>query len=117
MRVGGKYPNVWHYHHMMDPTTMSPGSIMPAYTFMAEREIDMASTPAKIRAMQTLGVPYPEGYDTKANDDLMKQANEIAADLKNNKVGIAANTEMIAIIAYLQRMGTDIKSAKVATNP
>jgi cytochrome c oxidase cbb3-type subunit I/II len=117
MRVGGKYPNVWHYHHMMDPTTMSPGSIMPAYTFMAEREIDMASTPAKIRAMQTLGVPYPEGYDTKANDDLTKQANEIAADLKNNKVGIAANTEMIAIIAYLQRMGTDIKSAKVATNP
>jgi cytochrome c oxidase cbb3-type subunit I/II len=117
MRVGGKYPNVWHYHHMMDPTTMSPGSIMPAYTFMAEREIDMASTPAKIRAMQTLGVPYPEGYDTKANDDLMKQANEIAADLKNNKVGIAASTEMIAIIAYLQRMGTDIKSAKVATNP
>lgn len=116
MRIGGKYPNVWHYHHMIDPTTMSPGSIMPAYAWMAERELDINSTPAKIRAMQTLGVPYPEGYDTKANDDLMKQANEIAADLKKNNVNIASNTELVALIAYLQRMGTDIKTATVAAN-
>jgi cytochrome c oxidase cbb3-type subunit I/II len=111
-RQGGKYPNVWHYHHMIDPTIMSPGSIMPSYAFMAENELDMTSTPAKIRAMQTLGVPYPEGYDVKANDDLTKQAKSIADDLKKNKVSIDSNKELIAIIAYLQRLGTDIKASK-----
>ena len=116
LRVGGKYPNVWHYNHMIDPTTMSPGSIMPAYAWMADRDLDISSTPAKIRAMQTLGVPYPEGYDAKANDDLMKQANEIATDLKNNSVTIASNKELIALIAYLQRMGTDIKASHTASN-
>lgn len=111
-RQGGKYPNVWHYHHMIDPTIMSPGSIMPSYAFMAENELDFTSTPAKIRAMQTLGVPYPEGYDVKANDDLTKQAKSIADDLKKNKVSIDSNKELIAIIAYLQRLGTDIKASK-----
>ena len=111
-RQGGKYPNVWHYHHMIDPTIMSPGSIMPSYAFMAENELDITSTPAKIRAMQTLGVPYPEGYDVKANDDLTKQAKSIADDLKINKVSIDSNKELIAIIAYLQRLGTDIKGSK-----
>jgi cytochrome c oxidase cbb3-type subunit I/II len=111
-RIGGKYPNVWHYHHMIDPTTMSPGSIMPAYDWMAENDLDISSTPAKIRAMQTLGVPYPEGYDEKANADLMKQAESIVADLKKNDVSIAANKELIAMIAYLQRMGTDIKASR-----
>ena len=111
-RQGGKYPNVWHYHHMIDPTIMSPGSIMPSYAFMAENELDITSTPAKIRAMQTLGVPYPAGYDVKANDDLTKQAKSIADDLKINKVSIDSNKELIAIIAYLQRLGTDIKASK-----
>jgi len=111
-RIGGKYPNVWHYHHMLDPTTMSPGSIMPPYSFMAENDLDISSTPAKIRAMQTLGVPYPEGYDEKANADLIKQAKTIADDLKKNKVSIASEKELIAMIAYLQRLGIDIKALK-----
>jgi len=111
-RIGGKYPNVWHYHHMLDPTTMSPGSIMPSYSFMAENDLDISSTPAKIRAMQTLGVPYPEGYDEKANADLIKQAKTIADDLKKNKVSIASEKELIAMIAYLQRLGIDIKALK-----
>lgn len=115
-RVGKKYPNVWHYHHMIDPTTMSPGSIMPAYDFLAEKTIDLNSTAAKIRAMQTLGVPYPEGYDQKANDDLKKQALEISEDLKKNGVTIGADREMIAMIAYLQRLGTDIKKTDTASN-
>jgi len=111
-RIGGKYPNVWHYHHMLDPTTMSPGSIMPSYSFMAENDLDISSTPAKIRAMQTLGVPYPEGYDEKANADLIKQAKTISDDLKKNKVSIASEKELIAMIAYLQRLGIDIKALK-----
>ena len=62
--------------------------------------------------MQTLGVPYPEGFDLKANDDLTKQAKSITDDLKKNKVSIDSNKELIAIIAYLQRLGTDIKASK-----
>jgi len=116
LRLGGKYPNVWHYHHMMDPTTMSPGSLMPAYDWMAEKDLDMSNTPAKIRAMQTLGVPYPEGYDARANEELMKQARSIADDLKKNSVSIAPEKEMIAIIAYLQRLGMDIKASHQVSN-
>jgi cytochrome c oxidase cbb3-type subunit I/II len=116
LRVGGKYQNVWHYHHMIDPQTMSPGSIMPPYAFLTENNLDTASTPAKIRAMITLGVPYGKGYDQKANADLMKQANEIAADLNKNGAPIDANKELVAMIAYLQRLGVDIKANKVSDN-
>jgi len=108
-RIGSKYPDSWHYNHMMDPTTMSPGSIMPPYPHMLENEIDIESTPAKIRAMQTLGVPYPEGYDAIANDDLMKQAEGIQKNLAESGIKTPANREIIAMIAYLQRMGMDIK--------
>ncbi len=108
-RVGGKYPDAWHYNHMIQPTSMSPGSIMPTYPWLAEQKIDVATTPAKIRAMQTLGVPYPEGYDQKANDDLMKQAKKIAAGLKEQGIDVEADAEIIALIAYLQRLGTDIR--------
>lgn len=112
LREGGKYPNIWHYHHMIDPRTMSPGSIMPIYDFLAENDLDTSSTGSKIRAMISLGVPYPQGYDLIANQDLMKQANEISADLKKNGAGIASNKELVAMIAYLQRLGTDIKANK-----
>jgi cytochrome c oxidase cbb3-type subunit I/II len=108
-RVGGKYPDSWHYNHMLDPTSMSPGSIMPSYSWMLDDDIDTSSTPAKIRAMITLGVPYPKGYDKIANKDLMEQANIIAANLKKDGIEIYPNKEIVAMIAYLQRIGTDIK--------
>ncbi len=111
-RVGGKYPDSWHYHHMLDPRTMSPGSIMPPYAHMLTNEVDTASTAAKIRVMQTLGVPYEEGYDAKANADLMKQAEAIAERLKQDGIETPPNAEIVALIAYLQRMGTDIKAAE-----
>jgi cytochrome c oxidase cbb3-type subunit I/II len=110
-REGGKQTNAWHFNHMYDPQSMSPGSIMPAYPWLLDRKIDTSLIPAKIRAMQKLGVPYPEGYDKQANSDLMKQANEIAADLEKSKIETNADAEIIALIAYLQRLGTDIKSA------
>lgn len=109
-REGGKYPDSWHYNHMMDPRIMSPGSIMPQYTWLYDDAIDTASIPAKIRAMQTLGVPYGAGYDQQANADLMKQANEIKANLKKDKISTQANAEIVALIAYLQRLGKDIKT-------
>ncbi len=108
-RIGGKYPDAWHYNHMLDPQSMSPGSIMPPYPWMLVDKLDISTTPAKIRAMQTLGVPYPEGYDQKANEDLKKQAEEIVQTLKESKIETVSDKEIIALIAYLQRMGTDIK--------
>lgn len=109
-RIGGKYPDSWHYNHMLEPQSMSPGSIMPSYNWLLDNPIDTALTPAKIRAMQTLGVPYPAGYDKVANADLMSQANLIRINLKLDKINTAANKEIIALIAYLQRVGTDIKA-------
>ncbi|NCI50200.1 cytochrome-c oxidase, cbb3-type subunit I [Sediminibacterium roseum] len=111
-RIGGKYPDSWHYNHMMDPRLMSPGSIMPPYPWLLDDQIDTASTPAKIRAMQTLGVPYPAGYDQQANADLRQQAESIKASLKKDKISTPSNAEIIALIAYLQRVGIDIKGDK-----
>ena len=94
---------------MWDPRSMSPGSIMPNYTWLFDNKIDTAITPAKIRAMQTLGVPYPEGYDKLANADLVTQAESIKANLKKDKLDTPADREIVALIAYLQRVGIDIK--------
>ena len=108
-RIGGKYPDSWHYNHMLEPQSMSPGSIMPSYPWLLDDVIDTAITPAKIRAMQTLGVPYPSGYDQIANKDLMQQADKIAKSLQAEKIETDGDKEIIALIAYLQRVGTDIK--------
>jgi len=122
-REGGKRSNSWHYDHMIRPKDISPGSIMPAYPWMAENEIDLSIIDRKIRAMQTLGVPYEKGYDKKAKADAEAQALEIATDIVNNmpeevkkgmnikaKIDEIKRKEVIALIAYLQRLGTDIKA-------
>jgi len=109
-REGGKYPDSWHYNHMDDPRIMSPGSIMPSYAHMLDHDLDLSHTDAKIRAMQTLGVPYPAGYDKIAKDDLQKQALEIQASLKKDGIQASEKREVIALIAYLQRLGKDIKA-------
>ncbi len=108
-RVGGKYPDSWHFNHIYEPNSMSPGSIMPAYPWLFENDIDTGITPAKIEAMQTLGVPYEAGYAQKANADLMKQADQIRGNLAKDNIQAKSNKEIIALIAYLQRVGTDIK--------
>jgi cytochrome c oxidase cbb3-type subunit I/II len=113
-REGGKYGNAWHYNHLMDPRLMSPGSIMPEYGWLLTQKLDTSTTAAKIRAMQTLGVPYPEGYDRQANTDLEKQAKEIADNLYIDHIKVKKDKEIVAIIAYLQRLGTDIKANKTA---
>jgi len=111
-REGGKYPDSWHYNHMMDPSSMSPGSIMPSYMWLLDRELDTARTERMIRAMQKMGVPYPDGYAAEqANKDLAAQEASIHASLKTDKVHTGSNKEVIALIAYLQRLGKDIKAA------
>ncbi|MFN5134677.1 MAG: cytochrome-c oxidase, cbb3-type subunit I [Chitinophagaceae bacterium] len=105
-----KKSDSWHYNHLMEPRLVSPGSVMPRYGWLLDNDLDTASTPAKIRAMQTLGVPYPAGYDQIANKDLMIQANAIRINLKVDKIQTPANKEVIALIAYLQRLGKDIQT-------
>ena len=107
-REGGKYPNSWHYHHMREPSSMSPGSIMPAYDWLYEQTLDMSMTQKKLEAMKTLGVPYTDGQITNAVSDLNRQAKEIQTQMETEKIKIGADKEIIALIAYLQRLGTDI---------
>jgi cytochrome c oxidase cbb3-type subunit I/II len=113
-REGGKYPDSWHYNHMLEPNSMSPGSIMPTYSWLLDDDFDAAGIGAKIRAMQTLGVPYPEGYDKIAEADMMKQAEIIAAGLKKDGIETEPQKEIVAMIAYLQRLGKDIKNSEKA---
>jgi cytochrome c oxidase cbb3-type subunit I/II len=103
-----KKTNGWHFRHLREPSSMSEGSIMPAYAFMLDQDLDTTSTGAKIRAMQTLGVPYEKGYDKLANTALMEQATGITENLKSDSIRISPNKEVIAVIAYLQRLGVDI---------
>lgn len=108
-RVGGKYPNVWHYHHMNDPRLMSPGSLMPPYPWLSENVLDNSHLKSKILTLKKLGVPYPDGFENEAEAKLKQQADLIAKDLLKSGVVIESDKELIALIAYLQRLGTDIK--------
>ncbi len=110
-RVGGKYPDSWHFNHMYDPPSIAPGSIMPPYPWLIENDLDISGTKSKIHAMRKLGVPYEEGYEAIAEEDLKVQAKQIAATLKAEKIEVSENKEIIALIAYLQRLGRDIQTA------
>ena len=104
--------NIWHFNHMFDPQVVSEGSIMPPYPWMIEDQLDVSSLKAKINAMRKLGVPYVEGYEEIALEELQYQAQEIADDIAANGVEVSADREIIALIAYLQRLGTDINNAE-----
>jgi len=108
-REGGKYPNLWHYLHMENPRSMSPGSLMPSYSWLLTDNLELENTPSKISVMRSLGVPYPKGYENVAIAEARKQAEQIALDLQKAGAPADPNTEIVAIIAYLQRLGTDIK--------
>jgi cytochrome c oxidase cbb3-type subunit I/II len=108
-RLGGKYPDSWHYKHMLAPQEISNGSIMPEYPWLYDNDLDTSNTKKKIEVMQTLGVPYPKGYENIANAELRKQADLITANLKAEKINAVSSKEIIALIAYMQRLGTDIK--------
>jgi cytochrome c oxidase cbb3-type subunit I/II len=106
----------WHYNHFMDPQAMNEKSIMPRYDWFVKRKINLDMTPAKIRAMQTLGVPYPEGYDEDAVDDLLWQADQIVTDLKNSGIEVEPTSHMVAMIAYMHKLGADIETQKTESN-
>jgi cytochrome c oxidase cbb3-type subunit I/II len=97
---------------MNDPTSTSPGSIMPRYSWLLRRELQTDVLPARIAALRKVGVPYPDGFEEKEAFTLLAaQATGIAKSLqKNGAPDAAADREIIAVIAYLQRLGTDIKA-------
>lgn len=112
-RIGGKYPHAWHYQHMYDPQSISPGSIMPRYPWLLETSYDTTSTASKIRTMTTLNVPYPSHYDKYANSDVRVQSELIVKELAAAGIDANPDRKIIALIAYLQRLGTDIKGDKI----
>ena len=121
-REGGLRNHTWHYMHFMDPENTSKESIMPKYTWLLEKELDYSMVGDKVAAMRTLGVPYEEGYEEKAAADLEAQAAKIAAELNEDfakqgaNLTVPANKEVIAMIAYLQRLGTDIKAMEAVSD-
>lgn len=105
-RVGGKYPDYWHYRHMLDPRETSPGSIMPAYGWLFKKKLDTSILPNKLKVMKALGSPYTEEEIRNASEDAQKQAQEIVAGLESAGVKKSmSNKQIIALIAYLQKLG------------
>ncbi|MBC5834369.1 cytochrome-c oxidase, cbb3-type subunit I [Flavobacterium sp. F372] len=132
MRVGGKYPHSWHFSHMWNPQATTTGSIMPAYKWMFDnKKMKHDDIQKKMSVMKTLGVPYTDHDIANAFTSIEKQATEIEKGLEtdpNFSKSYAASKEkakitgekfvqmrdreIVALIAYLQRLGTDIKVKK-----
>ncbi|CBW26264.1 putative cytochrome C oxidase subunit [Halobacteriovorax marinus SJ] len=114
-RVGGKYNDMWHYRHMLDPREVTPKSIMPVYPWLFKKKYDLKSLPKKLRVMQSLGVPYSDEEIASSIDSASKQAFEITKGLSADGVDMNMQSkEIIPLIAYLQRLGVDgAKSLKM----
>ncbi|MBH47676.1 MAG: cytochrome C oxidase Cbb3 [Halobacteriovorax sp.] len=111
-RVGGKYSNLWHYRHFAKPQEVTAGSIMPRYGWLYESKTGYAMLEKKMTAMQTLGVPYSNEEIANAETDAKEQAAQIIEDLGKNG-GVTEkmqDKEVIALIAYIQRLGIDYGS-------
>ena len=105
-RQGKKYPDMWHYRHMLDPREIQPKSIMPAYPWFAKKSIDYSQIKKKLNVMKNLGVPYTDEQVQNADFDAQAQAKLIADGLKQQ--GVTENIEgkeILAMIAYLQALG------------
>ena len=118
-RVGGRYSDEWHVQHLKDPRSTVPESIMPGYAFLADRELASGDMRANLRALKLAGVPYSQDSIAKARDDLRAQADPNAdpSDLQRRYPKAQARdydgdpgkvTEMDALVAYLQMLGTHV---------
>jgi cytochrome c oxidase cbb3-type subunit I/II len=115
-REGGKYPNLWHYRHLLDPREVSPGSNMPPYAFLADGRVDLGRTAAKLHAMKAIGVPYTDDEIARAAADAEAQGKVIAADLAENGASVAPDSELVALVSFLQRLGTKPADAQGTVN-
>jgi cytochrome c oxidase cbb3-type subunit I/II len=109
-RVGGKYPHLWHVRHMEDPRSTTQGSIMPPFPHLQRDDFDVSLIESKLRALAVAGVPYSDVDIDAARASIEAQAAMIAAEVESQEgpAGLAAK-EIVALTAYLQRLGTDIK--------
>ncbi|PKL75337.1 MAG: cytochrome-c oxidase, cbb3-type subunit II [Candidatus Melainabacteria bacterium HGW-Melainabacteria-1] len=117
-RVGGKYPDMWHFRHMLNPRDIVPQSIMPNYPWLLETKTDVAILGQKLKVMKSLGVPYDEAQIANAEADALKQARAIADGLRADGVKDEAleQKEIVALIAYLQRLGKMSEPATTTAN-
>jgi cytochrome c oxidase cbb3-type subunit I/II len=104
-REGGKYPHAWHFDHLFDPRSISVGSIMPAYPWLFSHDTDIGALKNKIDVLRTLGVPYPAWSAAEIKAAAMDQAKRIARDLRTQERLVAPDREIVALIAYLQKLG------------
>ncbi len=109
-RVGAKYPDAWHFEHMRDPRATSPGSIMPPYPWLAEDSVDPADITASVQALATLGTPYEDTSEAGVKASMDAEAGAIVGRLKASNITVAPDKEIVALISYLQRLGTDGKA-------
>jgi cytochrome c oxidase cbb3-type subunit II len=124
-RVGGRYSDEWHRQHLINPRAVVPESIMPPYAFMAERELKAGDMTAHLTALSRVGVPYSTTAITAANEDLLAQANPDAdsealkarypkAQVRDFDGDPTRVSELDALIAYLQMLGTLVDVEKAA---
>lgn len=116
-RVGGKYPDAWHYNHLENPVNTSPRSIMPRYPWLLTRKLDTNVVQVRMKTLRRLGVPYTDEDIARAYENMAAQQLRIVQNLKVGMVEADPDREIIALIAYLQRLGTDIKGSPASTAP
>jgi cytochrome c oxidase cbb3-type subunit I/II len=115
-RVGGKYPHLWHVRHMENPRSTTPRSIMPPYQWLLENDIDYASIQPRVDAMAMLGVPYGEAV-VSGTEMAREQADQIGEEILAQGGPDVRGKDIVALVAYLQRLGTDIKNAPADDEP
>jgi cytochrome c oxidase cbb3-type subunit I/II len=102
---------------MLEPTSISPGSIMPAYPWLITNQLNNSSIERKIEVLRGLGVPYEEGMEANVHEMMRTQAEEITERLAKDGIEVKSDREIVALIAYLQRLGTDIKGTPESARP
>jgi len=109
-RLAQKYPDAWHYEHMRDPRSTSPGSVMPPYPWLLDATIDPEDVRASVVALQKAGVPYTDADVGDVPAGLAGQGQQIVASLAGAGIQTEADREIVALIAYLQRLGREGKA-------
>jgi cytochrome c oxidase cbb3-type subunit I/II len=116
-RVGGKYPDSWHWYHLRDPRALEARTNMPTFAFLQETPLDTSLTARKLAALRRLGHAYSDEQIANAERDALEQAAAIAASLRGDGIELSetgARSEAVALIAYLQGLGRAVREAPLA---
>lgn len=110
-RVGGKYPDGWHYEHLRDPRSTTPGSLMPSFPWLLEWTVSVVDVTASVKALRKVGTPYSDQDVANIEEIIRTQADGIVQRLATSGIQVTYDREVVALIAYLQRLGTDGRRA------